>query len=79
MKLLPYNAKFRQVAQVDGMDEDYYSDVYESGDPTVIWNMCREIWIIDDDVDDDDDDDHNCLFSSISWDITGHLRHLRVR
>ena len=24
-----YQAKFRQVAQVDGMDEDYYSDTYE--------------------------------------------------
>lgn len=32
MKPRPYSAKFRQVAQVDGMDEDYYSDVYESGE-----------------------------------------------
>lgn len=26
------NAKFRSVAQVDGVDEDFYSDIYESGD-----------------------------------------------
>ena len=25
------NAKFRSVAQVDGVDEDFYSDIYESG------------------------------------------------
>ena len=41
MKPRPYNAKFRQVAQVDGMDEDYYSDVYDSGGPTArICKMC---------------------------------------
>ena len=40
MKPRPYNAKFRQVAQVDGMDEDY-SDVYDSGGPTArICKMC---------------------------------------
>lgn len=25
------NAKFRAVAQVDGMDEDFYSDAYSNG------------------------------------------------